>query len=189
MQHAQGQERLNRGIGPLLSRMFRAALLDKHLYKEVAADRGSMGQALLVVVLVAVATGIGLFDEGGLTRARALPAQIVLGLVGWVVWASITYLAGAKLLGTSETHASWSTVARALGFAQAPGVLRVLGILPELGILISLVTVVWQLVAMVVAIRQALDYRSHWRALGVISIGLIPYLFIVGGFNLLVEVS
>ena len=189
MELMQGQEKLNRGIGTLLSRMVRAALLDKHLYKEVVADRGSMAQALLVVVLVAVATGVGLFDEGGLTGVRALPAQIVLGLVGWVVWTSITYFAGTKLLGTPETHASWSTVARAIGFAQTPGTLRALGILPGLGILISLVTVVWQFVAMVVAIRQALDYRSHWRAIGVISIGLIPYLFIVGGLNLLVDVS
>lgn len=169
--------------------MVRAALLDKRLYEEVVAQRGVMGQALLVVVLVAVATGVGLIDEGGLTGAKALPAQIVLGLVGWVVWTSVTYFVGAKLLGTPGTHASWSTVARALGFAQSPGALRVLGFLPGLGILLSLVTIVWQFVAMVVATRQALDYRSHWRAIGVIAIGLIPYLFIVGGLNLLVEVS
>jgi len=157
----QEQEKLSRGIGSFLSRMVRAALLDKRLYEEVVAERGAMGQALLVVVLVAVATGIGLFDEGGLTGAKALPAQIVLGLVGWVVWASTTYLVGAKLLGTPGTHASWSTVARALGFAQSPGTLRVLGILPGLGILISLVTIVWQFIAMVVAPNPFIKTRGR----------------------------
>ena len=43
------------------------------------------------------------------------------------------------------------------------------------GPLVFAIASIWQLVAMVVAIRQALDYRSTWRALGVAVIGFIPY--------------
>ena len=175
-------------VAPLVvRRMIRAALLEGQLYKEVLAAPGATGQAFLVVALVAVATGIGSLDERGLTGLTGLPAGIVLGFVGWMVWATLTYVIGTKLLATPATHGSWSKLARALGFAQAPGALRVLGIFPELGVLISLVAVVWQFVAMVVAVRQALDYQSHWRAVGVISVGFVPYLFMVGGLNLLLE--
>ena len=32
---------------------------------------------------------------------------------------------------------------------------------------------IWMLVAMVVAVRQALDYESTWRAIGVVVIGFL----------------
>ena len=32
---------------------------------------------------------------------------------------------------------------------------------------------VWMLVAMVIAVRQALDYKSTWRAIGVVVIGFL----------------
>ena len=140
---------------------------------------------LLVVVLVAAATGIGALDEEGASGLPGLPAMILLGLVGWVAWASLSYLVGAKLLPTAATSTSWGAVARALAFAQAPGMLRAVGIFGEIGAPIALVTILWQFVAMGVALQETLDYRSHWRAAGVVAIGFIPYVAIVGAFNLL----
>ena len=32
---------------------------------------------------------------------------------------------------------------------------------------------IWMLVAMIVAVRQALDYESTWRAIGVVIIGFL----------------
>ena len=32
---------------------------------------------------------------------------------------------------------------------------------------------VWMLVAMVIAVRQALDYQSTWRTIGVVVIGFL----------------
>ena len=69
---------------------------------------------------------------------------------------------------------------RPVAFAQSPGVLKVFGIIPVLGALVFLVASIWQLVAMVVAVRQALDYESTWRAVGVVVIGFVPYIFIIG---------
>ena len=39
---------------------------------------------------------------------------------------------------------------------------------------------IWQLVAMVVAVRQALDYESTWRAVGVVVVGFVPLVFLTG---------
>jgi len=39
---------------------------------------------------------------------------------------------------------------------------------------------IWMLVAMIVAVRQALDYQSTWRAIGVVVIGfLVQAIFLV----------
>ena len=32
---------------------------------------------------------------------------------------------------------------------------------------------IWMLIAMVIAVRQALDYQSTWRAIGVVVIGFL----------------
>ena len=50
---------------PLHQRMLRAALLDAEIYEEVEADRSATGQAMTVVMLSAVAAGIGTFENGG----------------------------------------------------------------------------------------------------------------------------
>jgi hypothetical protein len=60
---------------------------------------------------------------------------------------------------------------RTLGFASAPGVLRLLGSIPGLTVVVFGVVNLWMLVAMVIAVRQALDYTSMGRAIGVCIIG------------------
>jgi predicted membrane protein len=55
---------------------------------------------------------------------------------------------------------------------------------PIIGWIIGAIAGIWQLVAMVVAVRQALDYDSIWRTLGVVVIGFIIVvivLAIIGG--------
>lgn len=155
--------------------MIRASQLSTDLYEELEKDEGATRQALIVVLLVAVATGIGAL-EGGIV---ALLVGIVSAVVGWAVWAWITYFIGTTILRTPETKASWGELARTTGFAQSPGILRVLGFIPVLGGIIVLVAAIWQLVAMVVAVRQALDYQSTPRAVGVVILGFIPYIIIL----------
>ena len=71
---------------------------------------------------------------------------------------------------------------RTIGFSSAPGVIRVLGIIPFLGAVTSIIAGVWMLVAMVIAVRQALDYKSTWRAIGVCVIGYVIVLVVIYGF-------
>jgi hypothetical protein len=141
-----------------------AAKLDVRAFEEIEADRGATKQALAVVVLSSLAAGIGLrfgpFDAPILGR-------IVVALIAWMFWAGLTYLIGAYLMPEPQTKADIGELLRAIGFAAAPGVLRVFGPVPLLGGLVYLVATIWMLVAMVVAVRQALDYKSTGRAVAV----------------------
>ena len=74
---------------------------------------------------------------------------------------------------------------RTIGFASSPGLLRVFGFLPAVGTIINFVVGVWMLSAMVVAVRQALDYKGTGRAIGVCLIGWLVY-FLVGIFAVLI---
>ncbi len=154
-------------MASLQDRMIRAAKLDVQLYEEVEADRGSMKQAMTVVVLSAVAAGVG----SGRAGLFAIVSGTIAALVGWYVWAFLTYFIGTRLLPEPQTRADHGELLRTIGFASTPGVLRVFGIVPGLMSPVFLVTGVWMLVAMIIAVRQALDYSSTLRAVGVCLIG------------------
>ena len=153
----------------LIGRMIRAARLDPRLYAEVEADETTIGQAASIVLLAAFAGGINypgapfLILFGGLLAA----------LIGWVLFAYVIYLIGAKLLPEPQTKANFGALLRAMGFANAPGVVKLLGIVPELRALVFFVAMVWVLVATVTAVRHALSYKSSWRAIGVCAIPLL----------------
>lgn len=160
----------------MLRRMIGAAALNVGVYEEVEADRSATFQALLVVVLVSLATGIGSLSVGGID---GLIFGILFGIVAWGLWAFITYFIGTRLFPTPGTEANWGQLLRTLGFAQSPGMFRVFGFIPIVGPIIFFATLVWQLFTMVVAVRQALDYQSTWRAVGVVVVGYIPYVLIL----------
>ena len=164
------------GTHSMVERMVRASRLDVHIFEEVEADTSATRQALSVVALVALATGIASLGTTGLI---GLFVGVVSAIVGWALWAWILHLIGTKIMPSNSTHADWGQLARTLGFAQSPGILRVLGLVPVVGNIIFAVASIWMLVAMVVAVRQALDYTSTWRAIAVVLIGFIPYLLLM----------
>ena len=148
----------------LKDRMIRAAKLDVDLYEEVEADQGALRQAMLVVVLSSVAAGIGSFGQGGL---GGVLIGMIVAIVGWYIWAYLTYFIGTRLLPEPQTKADHGELLRTIGFSSSPGLIRVLGIIPGLTEIVFLVASIWMLTAMVIAVRQALDYESTWRAVGV----------------------
>jgi len=156
----------------LPARLWRAALLDRSLYEEVEADRGATGQACAVVLLSAVAAGIGGLERHGL---GALVAYTVAATAGWVVWAYVALWIGTHLLPGGETRADSGELLRTLGFSSAPGVLRLLALFPAIAAPVFLVSTLWMGVAMVVAVRQALDYPSTARAVAVCALGFPIY--------------
>jgi len=137
----------------MLDRMKGAALLDVATFTEVEHDTRLTNQAAGVVVLVALAKALGSWNVG---LTSAIVAALA-SLVGWLIWAGVTYLIGDKVLGGTAT---WGELLRALGYAQAPGVLLVFGVLPLLGGLLAIVVSVWTLVAGIVGIREALDFST-----------------------------
>jgi hypothetical protein len=150
-------------------RMIRAAKLEPAIYEEVEHDRDAMGQAAGVVVLSSIAAGVGSVAQTDL--ATGLIVGTVVALLGWLIWAFLTWFIGTKLLPEQATEADMGQLLRTIGFAAAPGLLRVLGIIPGTSGIVVLLCNIWMLAAMVVAVRQALDFESTLRAVGVCAIG------------------
>ncbi len=160
-------------------RLFRAAKLDVNLYEEVEADKGALGQAIAVVILSSIAAGLGSIAKAGIS---GILTGTILALVGWFIWAYLTYIIGTKLLSTPETEADYGELLRTIGFSSSPGLIRVLGIIPGLAGIVFLIAGIWMLVAMIIAVRQALDYQSTLRAVGVCIIGWIIQAIVFGIF-------
>jgi len=161
----------------LIERMIRAARLEPALYEEVEADQEALGQAAAVVVMSSAAAGIGSAAIGGST---GLVTGAIAALVGWAIWAAVIYVVGTKLLPEPQTSSDVAELMRTLGFAASPGVLRILGVIAPLAGLIMLVTWLWMLAATVVAVRQALDYQSTARAVGVCIVAFVAETILVG---------
>ena len=152
-----------------VNRIIRACKLDVSLYEEVEADKSATLQAALVVVLSSIAAGIGAISLGA---SNFLMAPI-LSLISWYIWAYLIYLIGAKLFPESTTEADHGQLLRTIGFSSAPGLIRIFGFTPELMSITFIGSGIWMLIAMVIAVRQALDYKSTWRAIGVVIIGFL----------------
>ena len=167
-------------MASFVERVVGAARLDAKVYEEVEADTTAMSQAMAVVAAAAAAGGVGSIGSGAVTAVGVM----VAGFVGWFVWALLTWLIGTKVLPEPGTSADLGQLLRTIGFSAAPGMLNVLGIIPVLGLIVALVAALWQLAAMVVAVRQALDYRSTGRAVLVCFVGWIVYLAISIGITL-----
>ena len=164
-------------MNQLVDNMIRAAKLDIAFYKKAKVDQSMFGQSMLVVVLSSVAAGIGNIGAG-ITGILPLLAT-VSALIGWYVWAYLTYLIGTKLLPEPQTRAEMVELLRTIGFSSSPGIIRILGIIPGLATIAELVAGIWMLVAMVVAVRQALDYSNTGRAIGVCVIGWVIHMIII----------
>jgi len=151
-------------------RLIGAMALDPILYEEVEADPTAISQALLVVVLSSLGAGIGARGLG----VGSLPGILFisgLALVAWVTWALLTFEIGSRLMPEAGTRADVGQLLRTIGFSAAPGMLRIFGVVPGATIAAFAVTAVWMLAAMIVAVRQALDYESTARAIAVCVVG------------------
>jgi hypothetical protein len=158
----------------IVNRMIRAARLEVPLYEELEADIAATNQALLVVVLVAVAAGIGQAIGATLTgNSRAILGLLVSGvlsaLISWAVWSYVVYFVGTRFFGGTATYGE---LLRTLGFAQAPRVLAIFSFIPVLGGIITLVAAIWSLVSSFIATRQALDI-DNTKTFFTILIGLV----------------
>ena len=172
-------------MASFVDRVVGAARLDVRTYEEVEADSTATPQAMGVVALVALASGVGVMGTGG----TGVVATVVGALVGWAVWASLIWLIGTQLLPEPQTRADIGQLLRTIGFAAAPGLLLILRLLPLVGSVVALVVWLWQLATTVVAVRQALDYKGTGRAVVVCLIGWIIYVVVSFGIALLFGIS
>ncbi len=173
----------------LIDRMIRAAKLEVSLYEEVEADQTALPQAMAVVLISSLAGGIGSIGAvsgTASTTGMGVFSILVLGLMasllGWFIWAFLTYVIGAKLFAEPQTRSNLGELLRTIGFSSAPGVIRIFGFIPVIGEILLMMAAVWMFVAMVIAVRQALDYQSTFRAVGVCLLGWLVQILLVATF-------
>ena len=107
-----------------------------------------------------------------------------MSLVNWFIWASFIFIVGTKILPDKQTKSNVGELLRTIGFASAPGMIRVFGLTPELMTVTFIGAQFWILACMVVAVRQALDYKSLLKAFAVVFlsgfiIGLVLFSIVV----------
>lgn len=157
-------------------RVLGAARLDAATYEEVEQDVDAIRQAFAVVLLSAAAAAVG---DVGRVHLGGLVVTMLIAVVSWVIWAAVTFVIGTRLLAEAETRADLGQLLRTIGFAAAPGLVRVLGVIGPVRPLVFGAAQLWMIVAMVVAVRHALDYTSTGRAVAVCVIGWVVQLLVV----------
>ena len=150
-------------------RLLRAATLDPGLYEEVEHDRTAVTQAMATVVLSSLAAGIGAGGAHG-SSATAFAVFTITALASWMLWAALIVHVGGRLMPEAQTHTSLGELLRTSGFAAAPGLLQVFAAFQGATLLVFAVTALWMLAAMVVAVRQALDYRTTRHAIAACAV-------------------
>ena len=158
-----------------LNRIFRAIKIDIELFEEVEKDKQATFQAGAVVVLSSLAAGVGSIHLGA-SNFLIAPA---LSLLSWYVWAYVIYFVGVKLFRDVKTKSNHSELLRTIGFSSAPGLIRVFGITPELMTVTFIGSALWMLACMVVAVRQTLNFKSLWKALGVVIMSWFVQAFLL----------
>lgn len=160
------------------NRFVRAARLDVELYREIVADPLTLNQAWITVLIYCMAAAWGSFGGVG---AVGTNIAMITTLIGWYIWAFFTYFAATKFFRERQIEYERSArkaVIRAMGFASAPGVVRVLGIIPGLGIVILAVATIWMIAASSIAVKQALNFESTYRAAAACIIAWILSAFV-----------
>lgn len=153
-------------------RLIRAAALDRHLYEEVEATPAAGREAIAVILLSSIAAGIGAGGSQG-ASLRTFAWFAILALVAWTTWAFLIVQIGSRLFPEQQTRTSLGELLRTIGFAATPGLLQVFGAMPRMTVPVFALSAGWALVAMVIAVRQALDYQSTARAVAVCALGWV----------------
>lgn len=158
-------------------RVVGALKLDANTFEDIERDPAAMGQAIGIIAVAALASNLGQIWRLGFD---VMIVGVCSSLVGYVLWAVIVWLAGTKLMPDPATKADFPETFRTIAFAASPGLLGVVTIVPLLGWLLMIVLtpiiLLWSVAAMVVAVRQVLDYTETFKAVIVVLIGFAVYL-------------
>ncbi len=135
----------------------RAAALDGRVYSEIGDEPGAMFRSLAVVLVAAVAVGLGQMNsefagfEGSQTLVFLVWATTVM--IGWLLWGTVAYIVGSRVLGGVATH---RMLLRSLGLAYAPGVIMLFASTPVVGGAAGSLGPLWILASGMVAVRETL---------------------------------
>ena len=162
-------------ISLFLNRIFRSIKIDPEVFNEVQKDKNATISAAIVVILSSSAAGIGAASLG----ASNFMLAPIFSLISWFVWAYIVYFVGVKLFPDTKTKTTQFALLRAIGFSSAPGIIRIFGFNEDLMTVTFIGSAFWMLVCMIVAVKETLNYKSLWKAFGVVIISWFVQAFIL----------
>ena len=153
--------------------MLGAALLEPEIYQEAALVPSTRAHAALIVVISALAAGLGSLS-GGFT---GLVLGSLAAVFGWGLYCFAVSWAATNRFGVPRTAATWGATWRTLALASSPRVFLVLTFVPAIGFLVGLAVHAWVLITTVFAVRLALDLETR-PAIATAVIGLLPMLLV-----------
>lgn len=159
-----------------IRRFIGALMLDAGAYEDIESDRNAGASAVLVIALACAA---GAFAAKSVTAAGAPGFAIAMAMMlgWWIVWAMLITAIGTRLLPEPQTRSNPSELLRSIGFAAAPGTFYALAAMPAAAMFVFVLVSLWMIAATVIAVRQALDYTTTWRA---VAVCLIAWLMSFG---------
>ena len=149
--------------------------IDPEVFNEVQKDKKATFSAAIVVILSSTAAGIGATSLG----AGNFILAPLFSLISWFLWAYIVYFVGVKLFPDLKTKTTQFALLRAIGFSSAPGIIRIFGFNESLMTVTFIGSAFWMLACMIVAVKETLNYKSLWKALGVVIISWFMQAFIL----------
>jgi hypothetical protein len=162
--------------GSIVDRVLGVIQLKKPVFEEIEHDTNATGQALIVVVVAAIAAAIGGIGDQGQTGWFW---QAILSVLGWIVFSVVAFYVGTTFFRSPQTNVTLGQVMRMVGFAQAPKIIAVLAFIPLIGWIAGVVAWILFVVVAVHALAAAFDTTLDRGALiGVVAIvawGLIGF--------------
>jgi len=162
-------------------RIVGALKLDGNTFEDIERDPTAMGQAVGVIALAALAGSLGSIWRFGI---GTMVFSMVAALIGYCLWAVVVWLVGTKVMPDPATKADFPEAFRTIAFAAAPGFINVVSVVPFLGAVLTFILFpivwLWSMAAMVVAVKQVLDYTETFKAVIVVIIGFVAYLIVMG---------
>ncbi len=138
-----------------MDRIIGVVKLQEPVYAEIKRDATAMNQAVLVVLVSALATNVWVaaFAPNGIIRAVG---GVVLAFVAWLLFGTLAWWLGTRWFAPRYAPPDLRQMLTLTGFATAPTALNILGFVPLIGWLILMVASIWSLLTAYTAVRIGL---------------------------------
>jgi len=146
----------------MLTRAFRASLLDRKAFTEAFFDDDAMADGAIIVAVVGAVTYLGMLawlGALGLFEFPALLQVLIASVASWLILGFATWFAATRLFGASNRP---QTLVAMHGLAPLPLVLEIFGS-P-----VSWAGLAWYLVVLVVATKEGTDLPYKKAAVAVV---------------------
>jgi hypothetical protein len=158
------------------------SLLNRTSIRAALSGRSSWTGVAVMVALVGIAGATPSIVDGRISDAAA---AVITTFSGWLVFGALVTSLGNWAFGHEDRRADFWPMTRALGLAQAPGLLRAIGVLESAGLAIAIFAFAWQSLAALAVIREAFGFNGRIAPAALWAVAFLPYLAVQVGLQLL----